>query len=240
MAVVDVRENHPEHHQERRSAALSKRRVREDSAALARFRRVDGAPEDPTASTRDQATIVFRVAAQMVRNDPVLGSMCRIVDSTKTIYLKDDPNSFYKAISTDAGIQDGINPYVVVFDELHKQKNRDRWDVFRSGSPTRAQPLLFAITTAGVIGHSPNCEEQHDYARRLLESTFTDPTYYPVIYGLDEKEDWTHEGEPARNARPATRWYKANPALGDFLPIDRIRDEARTAPRSAYASYQST
>ena len=188
-----------------------------------------GAEVYSAASTRDQATIVFRVAAQMVRNDPVLGSMCRIVDSTKTIYLRDDPNSFYKAISADAGIQDGINPHVVVFDEPHRQKNRDLWDVFRYGSPTRAQPLLFAITTAGVIGHSPICEEQHDYARRLLEGTFSDPTYYPVIYGLDEKEDWTHEGEPARGGRPATGWYKANPALGDFLPIDRIRDEARTA-----------
>lgn len=188
-----------------------------------------GAEVYSAASTRDQATIVFRVAAQMVRNDPVLNSMCRIVDSTKTIYLKDEPNSFYKAISADAGIQDGINPHVVVFDELHRQKNRDLWDVFRYGSPTREQPLLFAITTAGVIGHSQICEEQHNYARRLLDGTFADPTYYPVIYGLDDAEDWTFEGEPAKNGKPATGWYKANPALGDFLPIDRIRSEFRTA-----------
>jgi len=188
-----------------------------------------GAEVYSAASTRDQASLVFRVAAQMVRNDSVLSSMCRIVDSTKTIYLRDDPNSFYKAISADAGIQDGINPHVVVFDELHRQKNRDLWDIFRYGSPTRSQPLLFAITTAGVIGQSPICEEQHNYARRLLDGTFSDPTYYPVIYGLDEKEDWTVEGQPAKGKQPATGWYKANPALGDFLPIERIRDEARTA-----------
>ncbi|RPJ22713.1 MAG: hypothetical protein EHM35_17965, partial [Planctomycetaceae bacterium] len=87
----------------------------------------------------------------------------------------------------------------------------------------------FAITTAGIIGHSPICEEQHNYARRIMDGAFSDPTYYPVIYGLDDAEDWTHEGEPARNGKPATGWYKANPALGDFLPIERIRDEARTA-----------
>jgi len=188
-----------------------------------------GAEVYSAASTRDQATIVFRVAAQMVRNDPVLNSICRIVDSTKTIYLRDDPNSFYKAISADAGIQDGINPHVVVFDELHRQKNRDLWDIFRYGSPTREQPLLFAITTAGIIGESPICEEQHDYATRLLQGTFTDNTYYPVIYGLDPSEDWTNEGQPATKNRPATGWYKANPALGDFLPIDRIRNEFKTA-----------
>jgi phage terminase large subunit-like protein len=188
-----------------------------------------GAEVYSAASTRDQATIVFRIAAQMVRNDPTLSSMCRIVDSTKTIYLRDEPSSFYKAISADAGIQDGINPHVVVFDELHRQKNRDLWDVFRYGSPTRDQPLLFAITTAGIIGESPICEEQHDYARRLLDGTFKDSTYYPVIYGLGEKDDWTFEGEPAKNGKPATGWYKVNPALGDYLPIERIRAEYRSA-----------
>ena len=188
-----------------------------------------GAEIYSAASTRDQATIVFRTAAQMVRNDPTLNSMCRIVDSTKTIYLRDEPNSFYKAISADAGIQDGINPHIVVFDELHRQKNRDLWDVFRYGSPTRDQPLLFAITTAGIIGESPICEEQHDYANRILQGTFKDPSYYPVIYGLDQGEDWTHEGRPATKANPATGWYKANPALGEFLPIDRIRNEFKTA-----------
>lgn len=188
-----------------------------------------GAEVYSAASTRDQATIVFRVAAQMVRQDPILNSMCRIVDSTKTIYLKDAPDSFYRAISADAGIQDGINPHVVVFDELHRQRNRDLWDIFRYGSPTRDQPLLFAITTAGIIGESPICEEQHDYARRILQGTFSDPTYYPVIYGLDDDEDWTFEGEPGRGSKPPTGWYKANPALGDFLPIDRIRNEFQTA-----------
>lgn len=188
-----------------------------------------GAQVYSAASTRDQATIVFRIVAQMVRLDNELSSMCRIVDSTKTIYLRDEPNSFYRAISADAGIQDGMNPHVVVFDELHRQKNRDLWDVFRYGSPTRSQPLLFAITTAGIIGESPICEEQHDYARRILEGSIKDPSYYPVIYGLDDKEDWTKEGEPAKGGKPATGWYKANPALGEYLPIERIRDEFRTA-----------
>lgn len=188
-----------------------------------------GAEIYSAAATRDQASIVFRVAAQMVRNNPRLSEMCRIVDSTKTIYLKSDPGSFYKAISADAGIQDGINPHFAIFDELHRQTRRDLWDVLRYGSATRAQPLLFAITTAGVAGQSPICEEQHEYARRILDRVFKDPSYYAVIYGLDRDEDWTYEGRPARKGRPATGWYKANPALGDFLPIEKVREEFRTA-----------
>ena len=114
---------------------------------------------------------------------------------------------------------------------------------------TRSQPLLFAITTAGITGESPICEQQHGYARAVRDGIFQDPSYYPVIFGLDEKEDWTSEGEPEkfeerREADPmdrrkfitkmvsvaaATGWYKANPSLGHHLQIEKIRDEFRQA-----------
>jgi phage terminase large subunit-like protein len=181
----------------------------------------------------------------MVRNHPRLNDMCRIIDTTKTITLKDDPNSFLRAISADAGTQDGINPHIAVFDELHRQKNSDLWDVLKYGMATRSQPMLFAITTAGITGDSPICEQQHDYARAIKDGLFQDPSYYPVIYGLGEKEDWTEEGEPARyeevkepdpmNRRKfitrlsqiaaATGWFKANPSLGHHLQVEKIREE---------------
>ncbi len=181
------------------------------------------------ASAREQAGICFRVAAQMVRNSPRLNAMCRIVESTKTIYLGDNSNSFLKAISADAGTQDGINPHCAVFDELHRQRNSDLWDVLTYGMATRSQPLMFAITTAGVTGQSPICEDQHNYARRILEGVFQDPSYYPVIYGLEDEEDWTFEGEPARNGKPATGWYKANPSLGYHLGLETVQKEFKKA-----------
>jgi phage terminase large subunit-like protein len=181
------------------------------------------------ASTRDQAGICFRIAAQMVRNSPRLSKLCKIIDSTKVICLRDDRNSFLRAISADAGNQDGINPSMAVFDELHRQPNSDLWDVLSYGMSTRRQPLLFAITTAGITGESPICEDQHNYARRILDGTFQDPTYYPVIYGLDDGEDWTLEGEPAIDGRAATGWFKANPSLGHHLPIEKVREEYERA-----------
>lgn len=187
------------------------------------------------AASRDQASICFRVAAQMVRNSPRLNSMCSIYPGTKTIVLKSDPNSFLKAISADAGTQDGINPHIAVFDELHRQKNTDLWDVLKYGQATRTQPLMFAITTAGIIGESPICEQQHDYADNVRKGVFKDPSYYPIIYGLDEKEDWTLEGEPAERdesgeiIKPATGWWKANPSMGYHLYLDKIREEYQQA-----------
>jgi phage terminase large subunit-like protein len=187
------------------------------------------------AASRDQASIGFRVAAQMVRNNPRLNALCNIYPSVKTITLKSDTNSFLKAISSDANTQDGINPHMAIFDELHRQKNTDLWDVLKYGMATRTQPLMFAITTAGIIGESPICEQQHDYARSVEKGIFRDPSYYSAVYGLEEKEDWTLEGEPARYNRdgdlikPATGWFKANPSLGHHLQLDKIREEYRQA-----------
>jgi phage terminase large subunit-like protein len=181
------------------------------------------------AATRDQASLVFKVAAQMVRQNPLLKARCHIVDSRKMIHLKDDPGSFYHAISADAGAQDGINPSMVVFDELHRQKNRDLHSVLHYGMATRSQPLLVEITTAGVPGDSPLCWSEHEYARQILEGTLEDPSFYPVIYALDAEEDWTFEGEPASGDKAATGWYKANPALGDFVRLDKMREECKQA-----------
>jgi len=202
-----------------------------------------GAEIYSAAATRDQASIVFRVAASMVRRNQDLAALCKIIDSTKTIYLKDDNDSFYKAISADAGTQDGINPHGVVFDELHRQKKRDLWDVLTYGTDTRSQPMTFAITTAGVSDESPICWDQHEYARQVQAGAFKDRRFYPCLYGLDESADWTKPGragtwDKAKNRwkRKPTGWYAANPSLegnpGGFIKRDTIKTACAEAQRS--------
>lgn len=175
-----------------------------------------GAEIYSAASTRDQASKVFDIAAQMVKKSRMLTDLCRVVEHTKTIYMREDITSFYKAVSSDAGGQDGADPHAVIFDELHRQKNRDLWDVLEMGSDTREQPLTIAITTAGIESESVLCWEQHERARQVIEGTIIDPSFYPVIFAAGEKEDWTS---------PKV-WRKANPALRGrhpFLRIDRIQ-----------------
>ena len=54
----------------------------------------------------------------------------------------------------------------------------------------RMQPLYFLITTAGTDTNSI-CYETHQKAKDILEGRKIDPTFYPVIYGADENDDWT-------------------------------------------------
>ena len=180
-----------------------------------------GAEVYGAAGDRDQASIVYHVAASMVEYHKDLSAMCRILYSTRRILIKNS-NSYYHVLSSDDRTKHGYNAHGIIFDELHVQPNRMLWDVLSTSGGTRAQPLIFAITTAGYDKESI-CWEQHDYARQILDGVIEDPTFYPVIYCADEDDDWQDEKV----------WYKANPALGSFRSIEEMQamyDKAKNVP----------
>lgn len=165
-----------------------------------------GAEVYSAAAAKEQAALVYKVAASMVDKSPALSKRLRVIRSTKTIVKRDDPDSFYRAISADGDLQDGINPHCVIADELHRWKvgkALDLWEILERGTIARRQPLVFAITTAGVQDESPLCWRYHEYARQVREGVFEDKHFYGRIYGAEPTDDWT---------KPAT-WIKANPSL---------------------------
>ena len=174
------------------------------------------------AADRGQATIVFDVAADMVRMCPALNKRCKILASQKRI-IYTPTNSFYQVLSAEAYSKHGFNIHGVVFDELHTQPNRKLFDVMTKGSgDARMQPLYFLITTAGTDTNSI-CYETHQKAVDILEGRKVDPTFYPVIYGAGQEEDWTD---------PKV-WKKANPSLGETIGMDKVKaacDSARQNP----------
>ena len=165
------------------------------------------------AADRQQASIVFEVAADMVRMCPALNRRVKILTASKRI-IYTPTNSFYQVLSAEAYSKHGFNIHGVVFDELHTQPNRKLFDVMTKGSgDARMQPLYFLITTAGTDTHSI-CYETHQKAKDILEGRKIDPTFYPVIYGAEEEDDWTS---------PAV-WKKANPSLGITVGLDKVKE----------------
>ena len=173
------------------------------------------------AADRQQASIVFEVAADMVRMCPALNRRVKILTATKRIvYLP--TNSFYQVLSAEAYSKHGFNIHGVVFDELHTQPNRKLFDVMTKGSgDARMQPLYFLITTAGTDTKSI-CYETHQKAKDIIEGRKIDPTFYPVIYGADENDDWTD---------PKV-WKKANPSLGITVGIDKVKAACESAKQN--------
>ena len=173
------------------------------------------------ASDRQQASIVFNVAADMVRMCPALAKRVKILDSQKRlIYLP--TNSIYQVLSADVSNKHGFNTHGVVFDELHTQPNRKLHDVMTKGSgDARMQPCFFNITTAGTDTKSI-CYELHQKAKDIIEGRKIDPTFYPVIYGANEEDDWTD---------PKV-WAKANPSLGITVAIDKVHAACESAKQN--------
>ena len=170
------------------------------------------------ASDRQQASIVFDVAVDMVDQCPALKKRIKPVISTKRLVFQ-PTNSFYQVLSAEAYTKHGLNVHAVIFDELHSQPNRELFDVMVRGSgDARKQPLYFLITTAGTDRNSI-CFEQHQKALDLIEGRKIDPTYYPVIYGAADDDDWTSE----------ETWYKANPSLGHTIDIEKVRNACNSA-----------
>ena len=174
------------------------------------------------AADRQQAAIVFDVAADMVRMCPALSKRVKILASQKRL-IYTPTNSFYQVLSAEAYSKHGFNIHGVVFDELHTQPNRKLFDVMTKGSgDARMQPLYFLITTAGTDTHSI-CYETHQKAKDIIAGRKIDPTFYPVIYGADESDDWTD---------PKV-WKKANPSLDITVGIDKVKaacDSAKQNP----------
>lgn len=165
------------------------------------------------ASDRQQASIVFDVAVDMVDQCPALKKRIKPVMSVKRLVYQ-PTNSFYQVLSAEAYTKHGLNVHAVIFDELHSQPNRELFDVMTKGSgDARTQPLFFLITTAGTDRHSV-CFEQHQKAEDIILGRKIDHTFYPVIYGASDEEDWTSEAV----------WYQANPSLGHTIDIEKVRN----------------
>lgn len=165
------------------------------------------------ASDRQQASIVFDVAVDMVEQCPALKKRIKPVMSTKRLIYQ-PTSSFYQVLSAEAYTKHGLNIHAVIFDELHSQPNRELYDVMTKGSgDARLQPLFFLITTAGTDRNSI-CWEVHQKAIDIIEGRKIDHSFYPVIYGIGDDDDWGSEES----------WYKANPSLGHTIDIEKVRN----------------
>lgn len=183
-----------------------------------------GAEVYSAAADRDQASIVFDVAKQMVLASPDLAERSEVLK--RVIFIR-ETHSVYRVLSADAPTKHGLNPHGIIFDELHAQRDRELWDVLTTGTGARRQSLTVALTTAGFDRQSI-CYELHQYAEKVRDGVIVDDSFLPVIYGAGAEDDWK---------LPDT-WAKANPNLGVSVKLDYLAEEAARA--AASPAYENT
>ena len=167
------------------------------------------------ANDREQASLVYKVAAQIVRADQELSDMLRCVDSTKTIACYRN-GSFYRAVSAESGTKHGLNPTFVVYDELAQAKSRELYDVLDTSFGARNDPLFVVISTQSN-------DPEHILSKLIDDGmNANDPRIVCHLYEVPED---------TKDIFDPRVWKKANPALGDFRSLADLKAIADKAER---------
>lgn len=220
-----------------------------------------GAEIYSAAATRDQASIVYREAATMVKKSPGLISKITLQESVKHMAFA-KTNSIYKALSADAGSNEGLNIHFLIMDEMHAQRDDRFWNTLMYGGAARRQPLQVIITTAGVDQDSL-CYEYHQKAMQIIEGTLQDDSFFAYVKSaewamrrLDAEikrlQALQQQGQAAYlppdmqaqlEALEAKKglvwedpvvWKEANPSLGQTISLESFREDflkAKQSPR---------
>ena len=174
-----------------------------------------GAEIYSAATKRDQAKICWTEAKNMVSKSSALK---KYIDSYQRTLVMESTLSKMEPLSRDSDKLDGLNPHFSVCDEMHAWKTPDLYNVLKSATGARSQPMIFVITTAGFDKTVPCFEMRKTYIDILNEIKEQDNTFV-IIYTLDEKDDWK---DPAN-------WNKANPNLNISLSEQYLHEEFKSA-----------
>lgn len=176
-----------------------------------------GAEVYSVATKREQAQKCFKSAVNMVKQSPVLRDIITPYRNELTM-----PSTFssFKALASDSNTLDGLNTHLGIIDELHAIKDRLLYEVIQQSTSSRSQPLIVMITTSGTVRECIY-DDMYEYATNCIyeQNGFKDDTFLPVLYELDELEEWL---DPKA-------WIKANPALGTIKKVDYIQANVNKA-----------
>jgi phage terminase large subunit-like protein len=160
-----------------------------------------------------QAEKMFRDLKTICKNSEGLSSI--ISDTGTNIYYKNSRISYFS--SETIGI-DGYSPSLAVIDEYFCFQSDRPVTAMRYGSRARDNGLVLIITTAGTDISLPAYNEA-EKVRKILNGLVTDDTYFGIIYGIDDKDDW----------KKPESYIKANPSVDTIIDRKVLEQDLQDA-----------
>lgn len=168
------------------------------------------------AQSKEQAAILFKLAAKIVRLSPDLNSVVIPRDTIKELFCP-ELGTLYKALSAEASTAYGLSPVFIVHDELGQVKGprSELYDALETAVGAHDDPLSIVISTQAPT--------DADLLSVLIDDALqgNDPKTVVSLYTADVLIDPFSE-EAMR---------QANPAFGDFLNADLVEGMAEDARR---------
>lgn len=184
-----------------------------------------GAEVYACAGDRQQARIVFGEAKAQVLGSPQLARISKVYRDVIEVVSQ---GAIFRVLSADAKLQQGLNPSLVLFDEVHVQPNSDLWDAMTLGSGARHDPLVLGITTAGY-DMDTLCGQLYLYGQRVASGEVADDSF-----GM-----WWWEAREECGIFDADAWHDANPNLAEgLLDPEDLDTSARQTNESAFRRYR--
>lgn len=178
------------------------------------------------AADKEQARIVFGTARRMVELEPQLGERVKLY---RDVIEYRDTGSIYRVLSAEAFTKEGLNPHLVIFDEVHAQPNRELWDVMSLAMGARLEPLMVGITTAGVrydsSGGDSLCYQLYEYGRRIAAGEIDDESFFFA---------WWEPRNPMADHREEATWREANPGFGDLVASEDFASSVSRTPEHEF------
>lgn len=175
----------------------------------------EGAEIYSAATKLDQAKIVYNVTKNIIDQSRDLSAL---VKSTREGLTFKATRSIMKPLPNESKSLDGLNIHFVAMDEIHELRDRNMYDVLKQGMKARKQPMLGCITTSGFFREGLY-DNLHEYWCDVALGTIKDDRIFPVVYKLDELEEWTNP----------KMWIKANPGLGTIKSLVQFKDDVERA-----------
>lgn len=177
------------------------------------------------AADKEQARIVFGTAKKMIELEPQFSGMFKTYRDAIELPAT---GSVYRVLSAEAFTKEGLNPHLVLFDEVHAQPNRELWDVMALATGARLEPLLVGITTAGVKSDSSGgdslCYGMWQYGCQVASGEVDDPSFYFEWWGAPEESIHT---DPEM-------WSGANPGYGDIVSAEDFKSAVLRTPEAEF------
>jgi phage terminase large subunit-like protein len=179
-----------------------------------------------SATSREQAAVLFALAAKMIRLSLDLDSVCTVRDTIKQIYCP-ELGTLYRALSSEAKTAHGLSPSLIIHDELGQVKGprSPLYEALETATSAQTNPLSIVISTQAPT--------DADLLSVLIDDAKSgaDPRTVLVVYTAPV--DLDPFSDKAIKA--------ANPAFGDFQNPVEIRGMAEDARRmnSREAEYRN-
>ena len=172
---------------------------------------------DIVANNSKQAGIAFSHCCNFVESiDPSQTLFKKYRGEIRVPALK----SKIQVLSSDSMGLDGYSSSVVIFDEMHAQRDWSLYNVMKSSQGARQQPLMITLTTAGfLVGDCYPCYSMWSNCIDILRGEKKDDTQFSAIYQLDVDDDWKDESV----------WTKCSPSLDATVFRSFMRDEVTSA-----------